>query len=241
MFVNVLINGRPVEVIFDTGASTCLFGKQQLNNAGVTYVPTGSTQVRGIGADTLNCDQANLRVSLGEITKTIYTAIVPGKMNTASLLGQDFFNEFRYDIDTATGVIHLRKKGVRSVEALDTINIPFKVAGREMLVDARVNGRQCVMIFDTGSFNNIFTAATWSQLGLSIPADARMVSTGGVGGSSKGFLFRADKIELGGVMKVNPEVVVLESGPPYPLLGQEFLKDKRFSIDNDNQVIRFVH
>ena len=243
MFVNVQINGRPAEVMFDTGASTCLFGKEQLNNIGVIgYESTGKGSAAGVGSGTLSFDRANLRVTLGDITKTINTA-VSSKMNTPSLLGQDFFSDFRYEIDTAGGVIHFQRKGARHYEALDTINIPFRTAGKEILVTARVNGRDCEMIFDTGAYNNCFTVAQWQgQLGQSIPSDAKMVMASGVGGNTRGFQFRADRIELGAVMKTNVEVVVIESpSPPLPLLGQEFFKDKRFSIDNDAHVIRFVH
>jgi clan AA aspartic protease (TIGR02281 family) len=240
MFVNVLINGRPAKVIFDTGASTCLFGKQQLSNIGVNYDVTGKGQAMGVGSGVVNFDRANLRITLGDITKTINTAVAPS-MNTESLLGQDFFSDFRYDVDSSAGVIHFQKKGSRSYEAMDTINIPFRTQGREMLVTARVNGRDCEMIFDTGAHNNIFPIAIWQRLGLQIPSDAHQTMAGGVGGMARGFSFNADRIELGAVMKTNVPVMVIESGLPYPLLGQEFFKDKRFSIDNDSSVIKFVH
>jgi predicted aspartyl protease len=242
MYVKVLINGRPADVIFDTGASTCLFGKQLLNNIGVNYDATGRGQASGVGAGAVAFERANLHITLGEITKTINTA-VGQTMNTDSLLGQDFFQEFRYDIDTASGVIHFHKKGARSVEALDTINIPFTYyQGRTILVKGRVNGKDCDMIFDTGAYNSCFSTNIWiNQLGLSIPADARRTVTGGVGGNVLGYQFRTDRIELGPLMKTNVEVVVIESGPPFPLLGQDFFKDKRFTIDDDKHVIRFVH
>src|ERR1700733_9550667 len=225
MFVNVLINGRPASVIFDTGASTCLFGKQQLANLGVSYDVTGKGQAMGVGSGVLSFDQAVLHVTLGDITKTINTAVAP-TMNTESLLGQDFFNEFRYDIDTAAGVIHFQKKGSHSYEAMDTINIPFRTQGREMLVTARVNGQSCEMIFDTGAHNNLFPLGIWQRLGLQIPPDAHLQMAGGIGGSTRGYAFNADRIELGSVMKTNVPVVVIDSSLPYPLLGQEFFKDK---------------
>jgi predicted aspartyl protease len=242
IFVNALINGRPMKVMFDTGAASCFFGRSELNNAGVSYVPTGETAaVRGVGSQTVRCDQADLEITLGDITRKTTCLIAVPSAHTEPLIGQTFFKDFRYDIDTTAGVIHFRKKGSRNREAYDTINIPFTEAGNNIVVTAKVNGIECPMFFDTGAFGNLFSFGVWRQMGLSIPSDAEMVVTKGVGGFARGYRFKVGRIELGSIIKTNVEVVVSQSAPPIPLLGQTFFKDKQFSIDNENHVIRFVH
>jgi predicted aspartyl protease len=63
---------------------------------------------------------------------------------------------------------------------------------------------------------------------------------GGVGGSAPAYAFNVRSMKLGSIEKNNiPITVMTTGGPPLPLLGQPFLRDRRFVIDNDKKVIRF--
>jgi hypothetical protein len=62
-----------------------------------------------------------------------------------------------------------------------------------------------------------------------------------VGGTAVGYEFDVDEIELGGVRKSHiPVTVFIIGGPPLPLLGQPFIRDRRYTIDNDKHVIQFA-
>ncbi len=242
IYVTASVNSRPIEVIFDTGAEGCFFGKRELANAGISYAPVGNmTTVGGVGSQMVKCEEAYLDISLGDITKRTLSLIAVPSANTSPLIGQTFFRDFRYEVDTAAGLIRFHKKGGRTAEAYDTIDVPFRDAGNNMLVQGKINGIECPMYFDTGAFGILIPTSLWHRLGLAIPNDAETVLTSGVGGTARGFRFKVDRIELGPIIKTNVEVVVSNNAPPYPLLGQTFFKDKQFSIDNENHLIRFVH
>lgn len=242
LYVRISLNGRPQEVIFDTGAEACIISKTQLQTAGIAYQPTGNfTQIQGVGSAALTAEVVMLDTGLGDIVKNCPFYVV-SNYNIDPLLGQSFFRQYQYQIDGAAGVIRFTKPGSSaSAGGYDSIDIPYTDMGNEMVVKARVNGQECPMFFDTGAFTNLFPFKVWTALGQSIPSNAVPVQTGGVGGNAPGFKFRVDRLELGAISKSGVEVVVAQSGIPYPLLGQAFFKDRQFTIDQARHVIRFVH
>jgi clan AA aspartic protease (TIGR02281 family) len=241
IFVSCSINNRPMEVLFDTGSSTCLFGKNQFDAAGITPQMTDQkSALMGVGTGTTTTTVGIVNLRLGDITRHM-PVMVADNLTTPPLLGQPFFEGYQYDIDNQSGFIHFIKKGARGNEALDSINVPFVMEDNNMKVMGKVNGKQCLMYFDTGAPACLFSKASAESLGLTIPADAQRVMSGGIGGKSLAFQFNVDRIELGGVQKTNQQIVVMETGgPPLPLLGQSFFRDRHYIIDNDAHVIKFM-
>jgi len=167
--------------------------------------------------------------------------MVQERFDLPPLLGQTFYNGYQYDIDNQSGVIRFTKKGSsKNNVGFDAIEVPFQTVGNNLVVVAEINGHQCPMYFDTGAGMNLFDMRTFMSMGLSIPSDASMMMVGGVGGSVPGYSFNISSMRLGSIQKNNlPVCVVTTGGPPLPLLGQPFLRDRRFTIDNDKKVIRF--
>ncbi len=239
MLVTATVGGRQMEVMFDTGAASCYFGRNQLEAAGAKFTPTGQkTQSMGVGGY-VDVEMCLCEVKLGDIVRTI-PLMVASKAEMTPLLGQNFFNPFRYDIDTSAGIVHFYKKGGASHEGFDTMNVPFVQVGNELQVVASINGRETQAFFDTGAGCTMFSAAAARQMGISIPHDATPIMVTGVGGGSLAYRFRVDRLALGPVQKSNMEIVVSPSCP-VSLIGQDFFKDKRFTIDNEAHVIKFVH
>ena len=242
LYVRLTLNGRPVDVIFDTGAEACIISKNQLISSGISYHPTGNfTAVSGVGANTLPAEIVMLDTGLGEIMKSCPFYVV-SNYSIDPLLGQAFFKDYQYQIDAAAGVIRFTKAGSPAAAGgYDSINVPYTDFGQEMLVSAKVDGHDCPMFFDTGAFTNLFPLRIWLSMGMTIPSNAVPIQTGGVGGNAPGYKFRVSRLELGAVSKSGVEVVVSNSPIPYPLLGQEFFRDRQFTIDSTRHVIRFVH
>lgn len=242
LFVNVLINGRTVKMMFDTGASTCLIGKTQLEQAGVSVntIKGQSTKMGGVGNKVNSAAPMIVDIRVGGIERHM-PVMVQDEYNMPPLLGETFFNGYQYDIDNQSGVIRFTKKSIASRnQGYDTVEVPFKIYGNNMIVDAQVNGHTCPMYFDTGAALILFDLRSFAGMGLSIPAGASMTMVGGVGGSVPAYMFNVDSLRLGGIQKNNvPVCVALSGGPPFPLLGQPFFQDKRYTIDNDKKVIRF--
>lgn len=248
LFVQVSVNNRPMEVVFDSGASTCTFSKTSLEAAGIRVKPEGPvTAMHGVGSAEVPCYPMVIDLELGPIKR--HMPVMVAEAQIPPLLGQTFFNAYQWMIDNQAGSIHFVKKGrygsatanTRHDDPVDTINIPFTVSGNNLVVRAMVNGHPCSMFFDTGAEGMCFSYEAAMMCGIDIDK-SRVIANRGVGGTAFGYEGTVDRIELGSVLKTNMQVTVLVQGAPaLPLLGQPFFRDKRFTIDNERHLIKFVH
>lgn len=250
MMVDAELNGRPIRMVFDTGAETCLFGKNHLGQLGIP-APTGPAQAMGGGVGSNKpiekwIVRANLK--LGPIMRTNFPVWVQDKLDTDPLLGQSFFRDFEYTVDTGAHSIVFKKRSAGGSATAygsggrDPYAVPFTKEGNEMVVDVEVNGRSTKMYFDTGAQGTIaFGKTHLGRVGLSVPEDAEEGISYGVGGQTKSMAFTIDRVKLGPIDKRDVKVTVLEeSSMGKPLLGQGFFGDWQFTIDNANRMIRFV-
>ena len=247
MLVKGAVNGRSIDMLFDTGASICAFGANNLAAIGVTPPSGKPTRImQGVGG-MVAVREMEVEISLGPIRR--HVPIVVSDNLEQPLLGQTFFSDFAYDIDTAGGFIRLTKKsggpggGTQRADLYpaDAVAVPFRREGNQIVVEAKVNGQPYSMYFDTGASGTVFSFGDLQSLGISVPPDAQGIMGRGVGGGTPGYLMKIDRLELGPVLKSNLSVQVLAQTARRPLLGQSFFGDKRFTIDNDNKVIRFWH
>jgi clan AA aspartic protease (TIGR02281 family) len=244
IMITAYVNNRAMQVIFDTGASLCLFGQNHLDAAGVTGAKlTGEkSAVGGVGNTATPTLEEIVSIRVGNITRTMPVSVC-AKASLPPLLGETFYNGYYCDIDSSAGVIRFTKKTSKrrySSTAYDTINIPYETMGNNLVVLAKVNGASCPMIFDTGAGGVVFSYSQAVSIGLHIPRDARTVVNSGVGGMAGGYRFEVDQLEVGPIRKTHvPVDVLMSGGPPLGLLGQSFLSDRRFTIDYDTHQIRF--
>lgn len=246
LFVSGTVNGRPIEMMFDTGAEQCHFHKALLENAGVKVEPIGpKIPIQGVGG--ISYSQAMMAdIGVGDLHRKI-PILVDDVSAGMPIIGETFFKEFRYDIDNGGGFIKFAKKPragmtTHSFEPIDVIAVPYEPLGDNMIVQAKVNGVPYRMIFDTGSFAICFSALQAAELGIRIPSDARMMVTSGAGGRVMAYTFNLPRLELGPICKTNIPIVVNQADTPVlPLLGQPFYKDRRFTVDTEKHLIKFVH
>ena len=243
LYIDAQVNGRPIKVMFDTGAEVCLFGSNHLAQAGVSTQTEGPpVPISGVGG-VVYAKSMVVDIAVGPIRRKIPVLVQPD-LATAPLLGQTFFQGFEYRIDNQAGLIAFSKKGAGVVDRdtpLDSVAVPFTKAGNSMVVDVEVNGQPYPFYFDTGASGNVMSMIDAKRLGIAIGADADMVVSRGVGGTMPGFNIKLDRMRLGPILKTNVPVTVLMLGPDRPLLGQTFFGDRQFTIDNDKGVIRFFH
>ena len=239
MLLNAVVGGRTMEVMFDTGAASSYFGKNQLETAGCKFYPTGQKmQSHGVGG-AVDVEICMCEVRLNDIVRTV-PLMVASSNSMTPLLGQTFFNPFRFDIDTAAGIIHFyNKKGGGANEGFDTLNVPFVPIGNELEVPISINGSRGKAYFDTGAGCTMFSMLQLARMGIAVPTDHPMMVSG-VGGGGIAYRFHVDRLDVGPVQKTNMDLVASPSCS-FSLIGQDFFKDKRFTIDNEARVIKFVH
>jgi predicted aspartyl protease len=239
--VRASINGRPLEMTFDTGASTTVIGLKHWLAMGFPR-PSGKPDGRsyGVGGG-IDMWSQEVEVSLGKIKKHMLVNIAE-KLASEPLLGETFFGDFQYNIDNSAGYIHFFRKGhTSSASAIpyNSIDIPFRNEGNNMVISGKINGHNQEFFFDTGASSCHFSMYNLINLGIRIPPDAMVGASMGVGGLSRTFLFPVDSIEVGDLKKTNFRITVSSDMLPYPLLGQTFFGDRRYVIDNDRKLIRF--
>jgi predicted aspartyl protease len=236
--IKATLNGRPMDMIFDTGAEMCAFGKKHLTQAYIA-MPTGEATgaASGVGG-VVKTWTMPLQIGVGGIKRTI-NAVIQEKLDVDPLLGESFFCDYVYDIDIQGGVIRFTKRSkAKESYPADNIAVPFTLMGKEMVVEAKLNGHPLKMIFDTGAASNVIGMMQLVMLGIH-PTDAVATGARGIGGTMTGIAFNADSVELGAIRKSSVPFTALNGYSMPPLLGQPFFGNRRFTIDNENRVIHF--
>jgi len=251
IFVKVLVNGQPVTMMLDTGASITTFPQSVLNKAGVkVQTVRNALRVTGVGGET-SASVGRVMIQFGEISQPVAVCIqddtVAGAAPETPLLGQSFLGAFNYRINYLSNTVQLSRvrpervtKTKRSSYSRDPNVVPFSKEGNLMLVTVKVNGRECEMIFDTGAANVNFSDKTLAALGVNVPINSRRQLSMGVGGHREGYGFSLDEVQLGPVTRNHVRASMASySTIPKPLLGFSFLEGTDFIVDNETSVLRF--
>jgi len=246
--LDAYINGRPIKMIFDTGAEDCAFGKDNLAAAGVagpTGASTGTAHGVGDGGAQATWDM-RVDLKVGTIERKNFEIGVQDTMNGYPLLGQTFFQDFTYTIDNGAHSIHFVKKRKASGSsyadpARDPNNVPFTRHGNEIVVNVSVNGRPTKMYFDTGATSCSLSKEQVKQLGLTIPEDAEVIEVVGIAGSTRAKVFNVRSMKMGAIEKFDFPVHVCDSEMAgMGLLGQTFYNDHQYTIDYERGLIHFL-
>lgn len=238
IYVNALVNGRPIRMIFDTGADHVQIG---LNHMGTLQSAARSgrhTKVQGVGGLS-DVSEANAQITLGKITRTC-PILIQDAMRTEPLLGQTFFQQYLCQFDNGAGLIRFyRRNSSRDYNAgYDTIEVPYSQSGNNLIVYPKimVGGEQHIvpMFLDTGAERTMISRF---MLNVPIPQDARLYRVSGISGSETVVEVPVQKLELGTISKVGMKVLM--STGMINLLGQDFFGDRKYTVDPEKKVIRF--
>ena len=236
-------------MLFDTGAESTVLGRNHMKELGLP-VPTGKHhgEAHGVGeggAQKVWMSKAD--VSLSNITRKNFPIMVQEYMSGMPLLGQTFFQDFKYTVDNAAHCIHFVKRSRDSGGSIyaslnnDRNAVPFRRMGNEIVVDTEINGKKIPMFFDTGASGVALSPEHLRQLGLEIPEDATTSMSQGIAGDTLCKMFPVSSLKVGPIEKRNFEIgVVMQSNMPYPLLGQTAYSDYQYTIDYNKKLIYFV-
>lgn len=246
-YVSATVNGRKIEhMLFDTGAEMVLFGRNHLQEYGIP-LPSGppTSEVRGVGG-TQQAWRMQVDLKVGNIERRNFTITVQESMNAPPLLGQSFYKDYQCQIDKPGRQIRLTRSDVYKSSIASATpygnpnNVPFTRQGNLMIVQVQINGRDTPMVMDTGASNTQFTKEQLQRINVSIPDDVVIGQARGIGGTTATVQFPVSRVKMGPVDKSNfPIQVVQKAAMPYPLLGQDFFGDWRYSIDTVNNAIKF--
>lgn len=254
IYVNVLVNGQPITMMLDTGASYTTFAQSVLTNNNIK-IPTvkNAMRVTGVGGES-SVSVGRVMIQFGEVSQLVPICIqddtIPGTASSVPLLGQSFLSAFNYEIDYRARTVKVMrvkseavqkpKRGV-SPYSRDSNSVPFRREGNLIEVTAKINGRECDMILDTGAESVAFSDKALASLGLNVPTNSRRLIASGVGGHREGYSFTLNEVQLGPITKK----YVRAGSANYmsiskPLLGHSFFEGTAFTVDNEAHVLRFA-
>lgn len=256
MNVSAFINGRPIPMVFDTGAPYITVGRKQLEDIGL-QAPKGPPHGKTGGSS--NAAPVNYwmmfgNVKVGTIERKNAVIEVVEENASEALLGQNFFQDFSYTIDQGAKCIHFARRSMRQPSAIatntsysqrDPFAVPFvwEPAGNRIVVLTEVNNRNVEMIFDTGNSSSAVSFCCLGDLkkaNLTLPEDARETRAMGISGSGAAYAFPVAKIKLGPIERLNVDIDVNKDGASErPLLGQQFWAGWEYTIDMDKKLIHF--
>ena len=258
IIVDAYINSKPTIMMVDTGAalSFCRESFLEKNNIVVRNAKP-SIRLSGVGGE-VSTKEALVNITVGRMTRTTPLMIEQDQARTTSsnseflsipILGQNFFKDMVLKINDRNRILSLKRlpddlvsnrSKTNKVRADAALEVPFFREENKIIIKAKVNGRECEMILDTGADTVVFADRHLLQYGLSRPTEARNAKSGGVGGVRDGFSFKLDKMVLGPIIKKNVDcTLVLNSRFSRPLLGQSFLKGLIYTIDPSQKVVIF--
>ncbi|MBS1957277.1 MAG: retropepsin-like domain-containing protein [Cyanobacteria bacterium SZAS-4] len=265
ILIDAELNGRPVKMIFDTGADFSFFSEQMLETVGMSIPdrpPDGmSGGVGKAGMQPMWKIPTTLKV--GRIERKNFRVGATKIPQAVALLGRDFYSGFEYSINDANNTIGFKRigsgsstesagasktpkqaplgpEGSTTVSANGTYvyNVPYTGNSSQIIVEAKLNGAPCKMIFDTGAGICFFTSDQAAKVGVFPPANAPVIAVAGVGGGSSAQMGSIGTFRLGTLeLKDVPCAIGGKSVAPYPLLGQSFFRDFQYSVDSANKVI----
>jgi tetratricopeptide (TPR) repeat protein len=237
IYVNTIVNGRPLRMVFDTGADHCQIGLNHMGTLKAAADAGRQTQVMGVGGLS-KVSQSSAEIKLGKISRNC-AIMIQDNMRTEPLLGQTFFSPFVCQFDNGAGLIHFYKRASKSYAAgYDTVEVPYTQSGNNLVVYPKIlvgsEEYQVPMILDTGASR---TMISQFMVPVPIPQDARLLRAGGISGFETVIEAPVQRLELGAISKVGMKVLL--SRGTFNLLGQDFLGDRKYTVDPEKKVIRF--
>lgn len=234
--VNAALNGRNMEMIFDTGAEECLFGQAQAELAGVTEKVQNVTLKTVSGPVSAYYSPASIK--LGEINRRVRVCVQDQNMEHG-ILGAPFMQGYTCTIDNRAGFLKFVPESAAESKRIDSVTIPFEEDGAKMVVSAKINDWTTSMCFDTGAFGVCLSKKQAERFRIKIPDATPVYIKGPNNQEVAGWDVTAD-ISLGPFSKRNCAVRIMDCEFSYPLLGQNFFGDKLFTIDRRKKEIQFA-
>jgi tetratricopeptide (TPR) repeat protein len=121
-------------------------------------------------------------------------------------------------------------------------DIPVTMNGLRPMVHAQINGRDALLIADSGAFFSMITPAAVQEYGLRVDPSIQGLSVSGVGGLERAEVTSAKTFKIVGGQFTHVDFIVAGSvfGDAVGLLGQNFFRIGDVEYDLANGVIRLV-
>ncbi|HVP89491.1 MAG TPA: aspartyl protease family protein [Casimicrobiaceae bacterium] len=193
LLVDGAVNGQPVIVKLDTGATRTIILRPAALKLGLTLHQTRS-RLYGVGGEA-DLELAWVdELAIGEIRRQSWRLLVAGGRDRdegiAVLLGEDFFEKFDVEFDLAHNAVRLYHPVACSDRSLvywasggvSEVEMEAVDGGRPQIVlSVKVNGHSVSALLDSGTQSSLLNLSDAAAAGIT-PETAGVVPVGKVGG-----------------------------------------------------------
>ena len=261
------INGHPVGVLIDTGASKTVMTRSTAERLGIDRVDA-RISFYGVGGRT-RAELAEIEeFRLGGAVQKKWPVLVIGERpmgDVAVILGEDFFENLDLELDLGNKVVRLFQpedcdKAALAYWAPDTP--PLKIGSvRKLAVDVEVNGVTLLALIDTGATRSTLDLGAAKRAGIT-PASAGATSGGCIVGIGRrpvdAFIAPMDRFAIGDERIRDARIAMADmsghlmreeigsriSRPfdtPEMVLGVDFLLAHRVFISHAQRAVYLTH
>lgn len=250
MVTDIYLNGRKMKAYFDTGANAH-FGINHLRAAGIYDMPRGKPNgyASGWAGKKIPAWHTKGKLRIGNMERTVPVSIEQN-MKLMPLVGQGFLQGYDYEIQNSgpKKYVTMTKKNSgsgsyasrsRGSQVSSLYDVPCVSIGPREYIKMKINGREIQVLLDTGADATILSMGAAQKLGISIPANARVVRGTGVGGVVSYKIVYCD-VQLGPIYAKGFPIQVGGGGGTCAV-GQNLLSKHRYKIDKKMKLLRFFH
>lgn len=193
------INGQPIEVLVDTGASSSFMWAGAATRLGLKVVGVSGLRIFGVGGEAIVGETVINHLQIGAFTaKNLEILVIQSKASRsadrpAMVLGEDFFSGFAAEFDLAHGVLRLLKPEGCPLDQLPYWADSYSMAELEqanpsnprILTRVRLNGKPVDAILDTGAGTSVVARPIAANAGVTPWLDGKQMAskTSGVSGT----------------------------------------------------------
>jgi clan AA aspartic protease (TIGR02281 family) len=261
------INGQPVGVLLDTGASRTVMTRSAAERLGLERVDA-RISFHGVGgrsrAELTEIDEFRL----GGTVQKKWPVLVIGEQpmgDVAVILGEDFFENLDLELDFANKVVRLFQpqdcdKAALAYWAPDTPSLKIATV-RKLMLDVEVNGVLLLALLDTGASRSTLDLGAAKRAGIT-PSSAGATSGGCIRGIGRkavdAFIAPMERFLIGDELVRDARIAIADmssrlireemgsriSKPfdtPEMVLGVDFLLAHRVFISHAQRAVYFTH
>jgi predicted aspartyl protease len=193
------INGQPIEILVDTGASGSFIWEAAATRLGLKVGGVTGLRIFGVGGEAVVHEAVINQLQIGAFAaKNLQLVVIRPKADRsadqpAMVLGEDFFSGFTAEFDLAHGVLRLLKPEGCPLDQLPYWADSYSMADLEeanpsnpkILTRVMLNGKPVDAILDTGAGTSVVARPVAADAGVTPWLDAKQTvfKTSGVSGT----------------------------------------------------------
>ena len=255
LFVNGAINGQPVYVLIDTGATQSFIARSAARRLGLPLLET-QAMATGVGG-VARVGIAHLEeFRVGDTMRRNWQVTAVGEQDLGSVafaLGWDFLGQADVEFDLVNSAIRLHvakdcRKGVSLAywarDGAGEARIGWDSWDRRVALTVRINGETVRALLDSGASISLVDLRYAARIGVTpqMPGAVAARPVLGISGTRNTWVAPFQSFQIGDEIITNPRIHIAElPSDRQMILGADFLRAHRVLISNSQSKLFFTY